>query len=58
MDIDENRFFREATLRICGSLDVEIFLFESFKYICKYIPADKVYLTHYRAEKGSQLALA
>ena len=58
MDIDENRFFREATLRICGSLDAEIFLFESFKYICKYIPADKVYLTHYRAEKGSQLALA
>lgn len=58
VDIDENSFFREATLRICGSLDVEIFLFESFKFISKYIPADKVYLTHYRAEKGAQLALA
>ncbi len=58
MDIDENRFFREATLRICESLYVEEFLYESFKFISQYIPADSVVLTHYSPEKGAQLALA
>jgi len=58
VNIDENRFFREATLRICESLYVEEFLFESFKFISQYIPADSVVLTHYSPEKGAQLALA
>ena len=58
MGIDKDEFFREATLRICSSLDVEIFLHESFKYLQTFIPADSVYLTHYYSDKGIQLALA
>lgn len=40
--IDKNRFFREATLRICSSLDADVFLYESFCYIkdALDLPAD------------------
>jgi transcriptional regulator with GAF, ATPase, and Fis domain len=58
VNIDKDELFREATIRICSSLDVEIFLHESFKYLQKFIPADSVYLTHYYSDKGIQLALA
>ena len=38
--MDENIFFREATLRICGNLDIEVALFECLEYLKKVIPAD------------------
>jgi transcriptional regulator with GAF, ATPase, and Fis domain len=58
MGVDEREFFREATIRICGSLDVQTFLYESFLYLRDYIPADGVFLTHYRPEKGEHAVLA
>jgi transcriptional regulator with GAF, ATPase, and Fis domain len=58
MQVDEKEFFREATLRICGSLDVETFLWESFMYIRDVIPSDHVVLTHYDVDKGEHIALA
>ncbi|MBN1851055.1 MAG: sigma-54-dependent Fis family transcriptional regulator [Deltaproteobacteria bacterium] len=58
MKTDEKEFFREATLRICGSLDVQTFLYESFIYLQDYLPADSMFLTHYRPEKGEHIALA
>jgi transcriptional regulator with GAF, ATPase, and Fis domain len=58
MQIDDKQFFREATLRICSSLDVETFLWESFMYIRDFIPADYVVLTHYDTDKGEHIALA
>jgi transcriptional regulator with GAF, ATPase, and Fis domain len=58
MQVDEREFFREATMRICGSLDVQTFLYESFLYLRDYLPADSVFLTHYRPERGEHAALA
>jgi transcriptional regulator with GAF, ATPase, and Fis domain len=58
MEIDKNQFFREATLRICGSLNVEIFLYESFVYLRNFIPIDSVVLTHFYPDKGEHVALA
>jgi transcriptional regulator with GAF, ATPase, and Fis domain len=58
MQVDKKEFFREATLRICGSLDVQTFLYDSFLYLRGYLPADSIFLTHYRAEKGEHVALA
>jgi transcriptional regulator with GAF, ATPase, and Fis domain len=58
MGVDEREFFREATIRICGSLDVQTFLLESFLYLRDYLPADSVILTHYREERGEHAALA
>ncbi|HVP78409.1 MAG TPA: sigma 54-interacting transcriptional regulator [Thermodesulfobacteriota bacterium] len=38
MNVDENVFFREATLRICSSLDIEMALKRCFEYIGAFIP--------------------
>jgi transcriptional regulator with GAF, ATPase, and Fis domain len=38
MNVDENVFFREATMRICSSLDIETALKRSFEYIKSFIP--------------------
>jgi transcriptional regulator with GAF, ATPase, and Fis domain len=48
--MNTQEFFREATLRICGSLDVEVFLYESFMYIRNFIPVDEMALVHFEAE--------
>jgi transcriptional regulator with GAF, ATPase, and Fis domain len=58
MHVDEKEFFRQATLRICGSLDVATFLWGSFMYIRDFIPADYVVLSHYNADKGEHITLA
>jgi transcriptional regulator with GAF, ATPase, and Fis domain len=38
MIVDENVFFREATLRLCSSLNIETALKRCFEYIGLYIP--------------------
>jgi transcriptional regulator with GAF, ATPase, and Fis domain len=40
MMVDEKDFFREATLRICGSLEIDKALWDCLMYIRQYIPAD------------------
>jgi transcriptional regulator with GAF, ATPase, and Fis domain len=40
MTVDENVFFREATLRICSSLDIATALKRCFEYIRDFIPAN------------------
>ncbi len=53
MKIDENRFFREITLRICSSLEIEKALWHCFIYIKDIIPADELILTVYDLETGT-----
>ena len=38
MNIDPNEFFRQATVRICGSLDIEIALKRMQQYVNQFIP--------------------
>ena len=38
MSVDENVFFREATLRLCSSLDIQTALTRFFEYIGPFIP--------------------
>ncbi len=47
MVVDENTFFREATLRICGNLDFEIALQEILIYLRSFMPADKIEVALY-----------
>ena len=49
--IDEKSFFIEATLRICGSLEIETALHRWLRYICRFIPADLALLTYYDTER-------
>lgn len=48
--VDEKEFFRESTLRICGSLDIKRALLESLNYINQFIPADRLGLSVYENE--------
>lgn len=44
MIVDENLFFREATLRLCSSLDIEVALKRCHEYVRAFIPADRISL--------------
>jgi hypothetical protein len=50
MNVDENVFFREATLRICGSLNIAEALTSCFDYVKLYIPMNRMYLHIYDAD--------
>jgi transcriptional regulator with GAF, ATPase, and Fis domain len=52
MNINENDFFREATLHICGSLEIEKALWHCLLYIKKYIPVDQISLNLYDYQDG------
>ena len=39
-NVNDNAFFREVTLRICSSLDIEEALIKTFDYVHQFIPAD------------------
>jgi transcriptional regulator with GAF, ATPase, and Fis domain len=50
MSVDENVFFREATLRICSSLNIVEALKSFFDYVKLYIPTNRMYLHIYDAD--------
>ncbi len=45
--MDENKFFREATLRICGNLKISEAVHSAFEYIRTELPVDRVFLQFY-----------
>ena len=45
--MDENLFFKQATLLICSSLDIEIALWRCREFIANFLPADEIYLNIY-----------
>ena len=45
--MDENLFFKQATLLLCSSLDVETALWRCFQFVQKHLPADAMYLNIY-----------
>jgi transcriptional regulator with GAF, ATPase, and Fis domain len=50
MQVDENEFFRETTLRICGSLEIEKALWQCLLYVRQFMPADRMrfHVYHHR----------
>ena len=56
--VDEKDFFREATLRICGSLEIEKALWDCLMYIRDYIPADMIFMNVYDPGTGIAETLA
>lgn len=51
-NVDEKTFFREATLRICGSLEIDNSLWQFLIYLQNFIPAEAIYLNVYFPELG------
>jgi len=52
MVVETKEFFREATFRICGSLEIEKALHDCLMYIRKSIPASQLALHIYERELG------
>ena len=50
--MDENLFFKQATLLICSSLDIEIALLRCLEFISNDIPADEAHLNIYEPAIG------
>ena len=44
MKIDKNEFFRQATIRICGSLDIDTAMERCFLYIKNFLPVNQMTL--------------
>ena len=42
MSMDENFFFREATLRLCSSLDIEVALKRCYEFVRPFIPVNRM----------------
>lgn len=58
MRVDENDFFRQATLKICSSLDIEKAMLRCLKYIEEFIPASEMYLNLFEPSLGVIRSLA
>jgi len=52
MPVDEKEFFKEATLKICGSLEIERALHQCFLYVRKFIPASRMGFHVYHRDAG------
>ena len=48
----ESDFFREATLRICSSLEIETAMQRCLKYLCRFLPASHLCFHIYDREFG------
>jgi transcriptional regulator with GAF, ATPase, and Fis domain len=48
--MNTNDFFHHATVRICGSLDIEKALYDCWKYLRQHIPADGMYINMFRPD--------
>lgn len=58
MIVDENEFFRQATLRICGNLDFEFAMQECLLYLRSFMPADRLNLNLYDRGLGALRTIA
>ncbi|MDY6905482.1 MAG: sigma 54-interacting transcriptional regulator [Thermodesulfobacteriota bacterium] len=45
--VDENQFFREATLKICGNLEIEKALFSTLQFLNQVMPVSRMALEYY-----------
>jgi transcriptional regulator with GAF, ATPase, and Fis domain len=58
MRIDSNDFFREATMRICGSLEIEKALGSCLAFLRQSLPLDKMILQRYDETQNSMRTIA
>jgi len=56
--MDKNEFFREATLRICGNLEIEEALFSTLQLLQQTMPVDWMFLEHYDEKLNSTQTIA
>jgi hypothetical protein len=52
MDVDKENFFREFSIRICGSLEIDKALGDAFQYVGRIMPLDELMVGHTNIENG------
>jgi transcriptional regulator with GAF, ATPase, and Fis domain len=58
MGIDENDFFRRATMEICSSLEIEIAMWRFLQFLKEFIPVDMMFLHLYEHDLGAIRTIA
>ena len=58
MEDKDLRFYREATLRICGNLEIHKAMSETLKLLKEYMPVDVMYLQVYEHKLHSMRSIA
>lgn len=56
--MDTNEFFKEATLRICGSLEIERSLHSTLLFLKSVVPVDIMFLERYDTDAASTRTIA
>jgi len=56
--VDDNEFFRNATLRICGNLEIEEAMCTCVRYMREFIPVDRMFLQVYEPDLGAMRTVA
>jgi len=58
MSVDENDFFRKATMQICSSLEIETAIWRALQFLKEFIPADMMFLHLYESDLGTMRTIA
>ncbi len=56
--MNENEFFRNATLKICGNLNIEKAMFSTLKYLEKSMPVTIMFLEYYDVNMSATRTIA
>jgi transcriptional regulator with GAF, ATPase, and Fis domain len=56
--MNENEFFRQATLRICGNLEIEEALQNCLKFLKQEIPLNRIFLQCFDENEGAMRTIA
>lgn len=56
--IDKNDFFRQATVRLCGNLDLQTGVSQTLRYLSRFIPADALFVKQLEPDLQSNRGLA
>lgn len=56
--MDNNEFFREATLRICGSLEIEKALFSVLNFLMQFMPVSIMLIEYYEDNLSATKTIA
>ena len=56
--VDDNEFFRNVTLRICGDLEMERALHSTLLYLREHIPVDTLFAEYFDPFLGAARTIA
>jgi len=56
--MEKSEFFKEATLQICGNIEIEKAMFSTLLYLRKIMPVDRMFIEYYDPDFNSMRTIA